>query len=81
LYSEQHLLHGDGGPPSLFLVQDGEADGSGRVDVWVEERGDELALGWLRGVFVAELHRYFVYSCGVGGGGGNGNDCNDIIGS
>ena len=47
LHAEQDLFDGDGWLPSLLLVQDGEADGAGWVDVWMEEWWDELALRWL----------------------------------
>ena len=46
--TEEHLLDGDGGPPVLLLVQDRQADGSGRVNVRMEQRRHELALGRLR---------------------------------
>jgi hypothetical protein len=42
LDTEQNLPDGDGGLPAFFLVQDGQADGAGRVDVWVEERRGEF---------------------------------------
>jgi hypothetical protein len=38
-----HLLDGDCWLPRLLLVEDGETDGSGRVDVGVEEGRRELA--------------------------------------
>lgn len=43
LDAEQDLLDGDGRAPALLLVQDRQADGARGVDVWVEERRDELA--------------------------------------
>jgi hypothetical protein len=43
LDSEEDLFDGDGGLPGLFLVEDREADGAGRVDVGVEERRSEFA--------------------------------------
>jgi len=43
LNAEEDLLDGDGGLPAFLFVEDGQADGSGRVDVGVEERRDELA--------------------------------------
>jgi len=39
----EELLDGDGGLPTLLLVENAEADGAGRIDVWVEERRDESA--------------------------------------
>lgn len=30
------LFDGDGGPPVLVLLQDGQADGAGWVNIWVE---------------------------------------------
>lgn len=54
LNSQQNLLDGDGGLPSLFFVEDAETDGAGRVDVGVEERWREFALGWFGGVFYEE---------------------------
>ena len=43
LNAEEDLLDGDGGLPAFFFIENGQADGSGRVDVGVEERRDELA--------------------------------------
>lgn len=43
LDAEKDLFDGNGGLPCLFLVQDGQTDGAGRVDVGVEERRDEFA--------------------------------------
>lgn len=43
LNTEEDLLDGDGGLPAFFFIEDGEADGAGRVDVGVEERGHEFA--------------------------------------
>lgn len=43
LDAQQDLLDRDGWTPALLFVQDGQADGTGRVDVGVEERRDELA--------------------------------------
>lgn len=43
LNSKENLFDGDGGLPAFLLVQDREADSSGRVDVWVEEWGREFA--------------------------------------
>jgi hypothetical protein len=42
LDAEQNLPDGDGGLPAFLLVQDRQADGAGRVDVWVEERRGEF---------------------------------------
>lgn len=43
LDAEEDLLDGDGGLPAFLFVEDRQADSSGRVDVGVEERRDELA--------------------------------------
>jgi hypothetical protein len=43
LNSKKDLLDGDRRLPPFFLVQDGEADGTGGVDVGVKERRDEFA--------------------------------------
>lgn len=43
LHAEENLLDGDCGLPRLVLVQDGQADRSGWVDVGVEQRRDEFA--------------------------------------
>lgn len=43
LHAKQDLLDGDGRLPALLLVQDGQADCAGGVDVRVEERRDEFA--------------------------------------
>ena len=72
LDAQQDLFDGDGGLPRLFLVQDAEADGAGRVDVRVEERRHEFA--WTsrqlrqptngsRGVGVATFRRFSRVLC------------------
>lgn len=43
LNAEEDLLDGNGGLPAFLFVEDGQANGSGRVDVGVEERRNELA--------------------------------------
>jgi hypothetical protein len=43
LDSEKDLFDGDGGLPAFLFVEDGQANSSGRVDVGVEERRNELA--------------------------------------
>jgi len=43
LDARQDLLHGDGRPPPLLLVQDGEADRSARINVGMEQGRDEFA--------------------------------------
>ena len=43
LDTEEDLLDGDGGLPAFLFVENGQANGSGRVDVGVEERRNELA--------------------------------------
>jgi hypothetical protein len=43
LDTQQDLLDCDSGLPAFLFVEDGEADGAGRVDVGVEERRDEFA--------------------------------------
>jgi len=43
LDAQEDLLDRDGGLPAFVFVEDGEADRSGGVDVWVEERWDEFA--------------------------------------
>lgn len=43
LHAQEDMLDRDGGFPRLLLVQDGQADGARRVDVGVEERGNEFA--------------------------------------
>jgi hypothetical protein len=57
LNAQQDLLDGDGGLPALILVQDGQADSAGGVDVGVEERGREFALWRLRGVLCRGVSR------------------------
>lgn len=44
LDADEYLLHRDGGPPALILVQNGEADGPAGVDVGMEESSGKLAL-------------------------------------
>ena len=44
LDAEEDLLDGDGRPPVLVLVEDGEADRAGGVHVGVEQRRHELHL-------------------------------------
>jgi hypothetical protein len=43
LNTEENLLDGDSWLPSFFFVQDGKADGSGRIDVGMEKRWCEFA--------------------------------------
>jgi len=43
LDAKKDLLDRDSGLPSLFFVQNRQTDGSGWVDIWVEERGNEFA--------------------------------------
>jgi hypothetical protein len=43
LDAEQDLLDGNGGLPGLIFVEDGQADGAGRVDVGVEQGRNEFA--------------------------------------
>jgi hypothetical protein len=43
LNAEEDLLDGDGGLPAFLFVENGQANGSGRVDVGVEERRNEFA--------------------------------------
>lgn len=50
--TKENLLESDGRFPSLFLVEDRKADGARRVDIGVEQRRDEFALGGLRGIFI-----------------------------
>lgn len=64
LNAEEHLLDGDGGTPSLLLVEDGEANGPGRVHVGMEEGRDELALGRLGRVLLGELEGDLVHAAG-----------------
>lgn len=52
------VVNGEWVGHTFVFVQDAEADGAGGVDVWVEERGDELALWWLCGVFCFALAQY-----------------------
>lgn len=47
LDAKQNLLDGDGGLPSLLLVQNRQADGATGVDVRVEQRGREFACRWV----------------------------------
>ena len=42
-----HLFDGDRWPPRLFLVEDGETDGSGRIDIWMKE-------GWIEFAYASE---------------------------
>jgi hypothetical protein len=51
LDAQGDLLNGDGGLPRLVIVEDGQADGTGRVDIGMEQRRDELALWRLCRVF------------------------------
>ena len=51
LDTQKNCLDGDGGLPGLFLVQNGEANSAGRVDIRVEQGRDELALRWLGRIF------------------------------
>lgn len=64
LNAEEHLLDGDRGPPPLLLVEDGEADGAGGVDVGMEQGRDELALGRLGWVLLGELEGDLVNATG-----------------
>ena len=64
LDAQEHLLDGDGGTPSLLLVEDGQADGPGRVDVGMEQGRDELALGRLGRVLLGELEGDLVHAAG-----------------
>lgn len=41
------MLDGDRRLPCLFFVQNGEANGTGRVDIGVEQRRDEFACGMM----------------------------------
>lgn len=43
LDTEENLLNRNRWLPSFLLVQNGQADGSRGVDVWVEEWGNEFA--------------------------------------
>jgi hypothetical protein len=43
LDAQEDLLDGDSRLPCIFLVQDGQADSAGGVNVGVEERWDEFA--------------------------------------
>jgi hypothetical protein len=43
LDTEEDLLDGDSGSPAFFFVEDRQADGAGRVYVWVEQRGYKFA--------------------------------------
>jgi len=45
LDADQELFDGDGRPPILVLVQETQADGSGWINVGVEQRRAELDLG------------------------------------
>lgn len=45
--TKHELLNCDGGSPAVFFVQYTKADGARRIDVGVEERRLELALGGL----------------------------------
>ena len=62
LDAEEDLLDGDGGPPVLLLVQDGEADRPRGIHVGVEQWGHELDLGWSGGEVVLEDDLAFVQS-------------------
>ncbi len=42
LNPNQALFDGNGRPPTLFFVENGEANGARRIDVGVEERWHEL---------------------------------------
>jgi hypothetical protein len=43
LNAEKNLLDGNGGLPGFLFVEDRQANGARRVDVWVEERRGEFA--------------------------------------
>lgn len=38
-----YLLNGDGWPPRLVCIDDTQANGAGRVNVWMEQRWCETA--------------------------------------
>ena len=57
LDAQGDLLDGNGGLPGLVFVEDGQADGAGRVDVRMEQRRDEFALWRLRRVFCLRKRR------------------------
>lgn len=72
LYAQCDLLDGDGRLPALLFVQDGQADGAGRVDVGMEQRWGEFALWRLRGILwrvtqtsVSVSHRKGVFQCRI----------------
>jgi len=56
LNSEQDLLNCDGWPPVFLLVQQRQANGSGRVNVGVEKWRHELDLGRSARIVVLEDH-------------------------
>jgi len=54
LDAEENLLDSDSRAPVLLLVQDGQAHRAAGVDIWVEERGHKLDLGWSGGEIILE---------------------------
>ena len=53
---EKNLLDCDSRLPAFFFIQDGEADGSRRVDIWMEERRHKFAYHLSVVSRVAEYH-------------------------
>lgn len=56
LDAQKDLFDGNRRTPILLLVQEGEADGAGGVDVGMKEWWLEFALGWTRGEVIFEDH-------------------------
>uniref|UniRef100_A0A0E9XE24 Uncharacterized protein n=1 Tax=Anguilla anguilla TaxID=7936 RepID=A0A0E9XE24_ANGAN len=60
LDTQQDLLDGDGRPPVLIFLQDGQTDGARRVDIWVKDGWFKLAF-WRRGwVVIFKQHPQFI---------------------
>jgi hypothetical protein len=43
LNAHEDLLDHDRGPPALFFIQDGKTDSPRRINIWMKQRGSELA--------------------------------------
>lgn len=51
LHAHQDVLECDSWLPTFVFVENAEADSSGWIDIWVEERWSEADFRWLRRVF------------------------------
>lgn len=62
LNAEEDLLNGDGGFPAFFFVEDRETDGSGGVDIGVEEGWCEFACSLVSSRPIARYKSEFAYT-------------------